>query len=135
MSPNEIIRETAEMLLMDYYKRTVKESGIFFGLDTGHYCTELEDLRKDKNWKNHYCIGFRIAYGQSAETMTNYIGHEPRFFDRVLGAKTTNHWESYPDRPNAGLDVIYITALLAEHQGTSLRIQYQADGIYENTKE
>ena len=63
MSQNDVIRKTAEALMMDYYNRKAEEGGIFFGLDTGRYCTKLEDLREDKYWKNNFDIDFRIAFG------------------------------------------------------------------------
>ena len=93
MKQSDQISTTSEELLMDYYKRKAKEGGIFFGLDTGRYCTKLEDLRDKEYWRDNFDIDFRIAYGESAGTMTNYIGHEPKSFARTLGAPTATYKE------------------------------------------
>ena len=96
MSANKVISTTSEALLMDYYKRKVAEGVNFFGLDTGHCCSKLEDLREIKHWKDNFDIDFRIAYGSSEETMNSYVNHEPKSFARTLGSQTKEHSEMRP---------------------------------------
>ena len=92
----KLITQTSEELLKDYYERKVEEGGIFFGLDAGRYSTNLEDHRDEKYWRDNFDIDFRLAYGESPETMTSYVAHEPKSFARTLGTQT----KTYHERPN-----------------------------------